>query len=145
MAIQARVALQARAIGAALAAKTAAAQAAAAATAATAASAQAAVPAREEIPTDRATLFAYPLNWPALAPVLTVGGVMQQWVGDRLLEAMGADDREEVEPLADFVTEQLRAATGAGEVLGELETVLDEEALPFVLKLWRMLVHYSKQ
>jgi hypothetical protein len=38
---------------------------------------------------------------------------------------------------------KLGARCAARDILEELELVLDEDAAPFVLKLWRMLVYYS--
>lgn len=88
----------------------------------------------------RDELFAYPLNWAALDKHDIISEVMAAWVSKKIVEYLG----EEEDQLRDFIVNKLRAHCRPVELLEELGMVLDEDAaLPFVLKLWRMLVYYS--
>jgi hypothetical protein len=69
-----------------------------------------------------------------------VTDVMASWVSSKIVEYLG----EEESQLCDFIVGNLRAHCRPADLLEELSMVLDEDAaLPFVLKLWRMLVYYS--
>jgi RNA-binding protein 25 len=43
--------------------------------------------------------------------------------------------------LVEFVVEKVGEHLSAKDMVGELEPVLDNEAEPFVIKLWRMLIY----
>lgn len=65
---------------------------------------------------------------------------MASWVSSKIVEYLG---EEEVQ-LRDFIVGKLREHCKPGDLLEELSVVMDvDAALPFVLKLWRMLVYYS--
>jgi RNA-binding protein 25 len=64
---------------------------------------------------------------------------MASWVSAKIAEYLG----EEEPQLRDFIVGKLRAHCKPADLLEELSVVMDEVALPFVLKLWRMLVYYS--
>ena len=48
---------------------------------------------------------------------------------------------EEEQTLTDFILTKLHKRCAPSELLTELSAVLDEDALPFVVKLWRMLIY----
>lgn len=80
------------------------------------------------------------MNWTVLDKHDILNEVMTAWITKKIVEYLG----EEEEQLRDFIVNKLRARCRPAELLEELAMVLDEDAaLPFVLKLWRMLVYYS--
>jgi RNA-binding protein 25 len=88
----------------------------------------------------RNELFAYPINWATLDAQNVAEEVMRPWVATKIAEFLG----EEEESLIEFVVTSIRSHCKPAELLEELSSVLDEEgALPFVLKMWRMLAFYS--
>jgi len=93
----------------------------------------------DQIPTDRDALFAYHLDWQALDDRDIIGTVMKTWIAKKLVEYLG----EEEESLTEFILTKLQEHAPAQEVLDELSMVLEDDAVPFMMKLWRMLVYYS--
>ena len=79
------------------------------------------------------------MNWSVLDRNAIIDNVMRQWVVKKIVEYLG----EEEESLTDFIITKLHAHCKPADLLEELTMVLDEDAAPFVLKLWRMLVYYS--
>jgi len=87
------------------------------------------------IPTERAQLFAYPLDW-ALFDRAQLAPVVQRWAAKKVAELLG-----EAEPsLVDFIVQQTSAHCAPEALLAELQPVLDEEAEAFCIKLWRLLL-----
>lgn len=64
---------------------------------------------------------------------------MASWVSGKITEYLGEEELQ----LRDFIVGKLRQRCKPADLLEELGVVMDEAALPFVLKLWRMLVYYS--
>lgn len=64
-------------------------------------------------------------------PLLLAG-----WVGKKVQELLGEEPA-----FVEFVMKQLRAHTGAQAMLEALAEVLDEDAEPFTLKLWQILIY----
>ena len=62
---------------------------------------------------------------------------VQRWVNKKVAELLG----EEEPSLVEFVVEKAGEHLGAAAMVDELEPVLDTEAEPFVIKLWRMLIY----
>ena len=61
---------------------------------------------------------------------------MKAWIGKKMIEYLG----EEEETLGTFIDSKLRARCDPNDLLAELTVVLDEDAEPFMVKLWRMLI-----
>jgi RNA-binding protein 25 len=111
----------------------------------------------DKIPTDKEGLFAYRVDWDkvaqynvssiavkcsvCLSKVLTVSvqvveGTLRKWVARKIVDFLG----EEEATLIDHIVSQLNGRCAPQDLLNDLVLVLDAEAEPFVLKLWRMLV-----
>ena len=61
---------------------------------------------------------------------------LRGWIDRKMVEYLG----ESEDALTQFVLSKLRARCAPGDLLAELLPVLDDDAEPFVLKLWRMLI-----
>lgn len=66
-----------------------------------------------------------------------LGDSVQRWVSKKVTELLG----EEEPSLVEFVVEKTAEHLPAAAMVEELEPVLDTEAEPFVIKLWRMLIY----
>lgn len=93
----------------------------------------------DKIPTEKAKLFAYDVDWDAVESADIVRTSMKPWVTKKMVEYLG----EEEDTLTDFILTKLRARAPPQDILGELQAVLDEDADVFVVKLWRMLIFSS--
>jgi RNA-binding protein 25 len=94
----------------------------------------------EAIPTDRATLFAYAVDWDQFDRA-GLRATVQRWVAKKVAELLG-----EAEPsLVEFITAQVAAHVQPEALLTELLAVLDDEAEAFVIKLWRMVIFELKR
>eukprot|EP01105_Mastigella_eilhardi_P016663 TRINITY_DN380_c0_g1_i2.p1 TRINITY_DN380_c0_g1~~TRINITY_DN380_c0_g1_i2.p1 ORF type:complete len:720 (+),score=230.24 TRINITY_DN380_c0_g1_i2:316-2160(+) len=89
-----------------------------------------------KIPTDKDSLFAYAVDWATVDSSGLVENRLRPWITKKISEYMG----EEEETLINFVVSKLKEHTQPGEILQQLEVVLDNEAEMFVIKLWRMLI-----
>lgn len=90
-----------------------------------------------KVPTEDAAVFSYNMNWkdfdeggPALREKIA------KWVLKKTTELLG----EEEESMVDFIMAQVQEHVSAIKLLEELQAVLDEEAKPFVFKLYRMVI-----
>ena len=90
----------------------------------------------ESIPTSKADIFAYEIDW-ATYDAAKLSDSVQRWVNKKVAELLG----EEEPSLVEFVVEKAGEHLGAAAMVDELEPVLDTEAEPFVIKLWRMLIY----
>ena len=84
----------------------------------------------------RSALFAYKIDWSVVDSSDIVVSVMKPWITKKVVEYLG---EEEVTLIA-FIVAKLSSHCDPKELFGELEAVLDEDAEPFVIKLWRMLI-----
>ncbi|GBF89651.1 hypothetical protein Rsub_02369 [Raphidocelis subcapitata] len=91
------------------------------------------------IPATRDGIIAYPIKWahytPAAAQKVTA------WVGKKVTEMLGAEEPDFV----DFIMELLATHSAPEEVEKEAGEVLDEEAAPFVLKLYRVVIYETER
>ncbi len=93
----------------------------------------------ESIPTDQSEVFAQSLDWAVIAEHSIVALQMRPWVSKKIAEYLGDDEP----PLVDFICSKLSSRVPAIGLVEELRPVLDDEAEPFVLRLWRMLIFCS--
>jgi len=80
------------------------------------------------------------LVWPP-PPTASPPPPLADQVSKKMEEYLGEDEPT----LVNFVLDKLAARTAAAEVEAEVAKVLDEEAEPFTVKLWRMLLFEIKR
>ncbi|EYU31272.1 hypothetical protein MIMGU_mgv1a003280mg [Erythranthe guttata] len=66
---------------------------------------------------------------------------MRPWVSKKITEFLG----EEEVSLVDYIVTSIQDHVDAGEMLERLQSILDDEAEMFVLKMWRMLIFEIKK
>eukprot|EP00246_Nothoceros_aenigmaticus_P002944 TRINITY_DN13879_c0_g2_i1.p1 TRINITY_DN13879_c0_g2~~TRINITY_DN13879_c0_g2_i1.p1 ORF type:complete len:826 (-),score=228.59 TRINITY_DN13879_c0_g2_i1:352-2829(-) len=89
----------------------------------------------DTIPKTREELFAYPVDW----KIYDQHGLqerMRPWISKKITEFLG----EEESSLVEFIVSHTQKHVTAANMLGLLESILDDEAEMFVLKMWRMLI-----
>jgi hypothetical protein len=79
------------------------------------------------------------VDWAAVEARRVVDGTMRAWTLRKMKEYLG----EEEQTLTDFILAKLHRRCRPAELLSELAAVLDEDAQPFCVKLWRMLIYSS--
>lgn len=89
----------------------------------------------EQIPVETDALFAFPIDWRAVAQHAVVARKMAPWVKKKIVEYLGEEDATMVA----FVLEKLAQQAPPREILAELRLVLDDDAEVFVKLLWRKL------
>lgn len=91
----------------------------------------------DHIPDDQAGLFAYPVDWATVDRTQLVHGKLQPWIARKIIEYLG----EAEETLIQFVVGKLCAHVTPQALIDELQLVLDEDTVDFVMKLWRSLIY----
>lgn len=87
------------------------------------------------VPTDENDIFAYAIDWNVYVDA-KIDRVARKWMTKKITELLG-----EPEPaLVDFIADKLERKSAARALVADLDAVLDIESLPFVLKLWRLLI-----
>ncbi|KPI44127.1 U1 snRNP-associated protein [Cyphellophora attinorum] len=94
----------------------------------------------QEIPNDKEGLWAWEVKWEFLDEEGVIEERLKPFVEKKIVEYLGVQEQM----LVDVVVEGLRGRKGAGELVGELEGALDEEAEQLVKKLWRMVIFFSE-
>jgi len=90
----------------------------------------------DKIPTDKAALFEYSIDWELVDNQLMEKRI-RPWVNKKIAEYIG-----EPEPtLTDFICSKVLAGSSPRSVLDDVQMVLDEEAEVFVVKMWRLLIY----
>lgn len=90
----------------------------------------------EKIPTEKAELFAYSLDWTVVDKVLMEKRI-RPWINKKIVEYIG----EEEPTLVEFICSKIMAGSAAQSILDDVSMVLDEEAEVFVVKMWRLLIY----
>ncbi|XP_058193203.1 RNA-binding motif protein 25 isoform X7 [Rhododendron vialii] len=92
------------------------------------------------IPKTKDELFSYEINW-AIYDKNELHDRMRPWISKKITEFLG----EEETTLVDFIVSSTQEHVKASEMLGRLQSILDDEAEMFVLKMWRMLIFEIKK
>ncbi|XP_047967928.1 RNA-binding protein 25 isoform X2 [Salvia hispanica] len=94
----------------------------------------------DTIPKTKDELFSYEINW-AIYDQNVLHERMRPWVSKKITDFLG----EEEVTLVDYIVSSTQDHVEAGEMLERLQTILDDEAEMFVLKMWRMLIFEIKK
>lgn len=94
----------------------------------------------DTIPKTKEDLFSYEINW-AMYDKHQVHERMRPWISKKIMEFLG----EEEATLVDFIVSNTQQHVQASQMLELLQSILDEEAEMFVLKMWRMLIFEIKR
>ncbi|CAL8994270.1 unnamed protein product [Prunus brigantina] len=92
------------------------------------------------IPKTKEELFSYEINW-AIYDKHALHERMRPWISKKITEFLG----EEETTLVDYIVSSTQEHVGAERMLQLLQSILDEEAEMFVLKMWRMLIFEIKK
>ncbi|KAJ4974056.1 hypothetical protein NE237_007230 [Protea cynaroides] len=92
------------------------------------------------IPKTKEELFLYEINW-AVYDKHELHERMRPWIAKKITEFLG----EEEETLVDYVVSSTKQHVQASQMLELLQSILDDEAEMFVLKMWRMLIFEIKK
>lgn len=66
---------------------------------------------------------------------------MRPWIAKKITEFLG----EEEDTLVDYIVSNTKEHAQASKMLELLQSILDDEAEMFVLKMWRMLIFEIKK
>lgn len=66
---------------------------------------------------------------------------MRPWISKKITEFLG----EEETTLVDYIVSSTQEHVKASQMLELLQSILDDEAEMFVLKMWRMLIYEIKR
>nr|XP_043612566.1 RNA-binding protein 25 [Erigeron canadensis] len=94
----------------------------------------------DTIPKTKDELFSYRINW----AVYDKNGLherMRPWISKKITEFLG----EEEMTLVDYIVSSTQEHVTANEMFDRLQSILDDEAEMFVLKMWRMLIFEIKK
>ncbi|PIN13026.1 U1 snRNP complex, subunit SNU71 [Handroanthus impetiginosus] len=94
----------------------------------------------DTIPKTKDELFTYEINW-AIYEQNALHERMRPWISKKITDYLG----EEEDTLVDYIVSSTQEHVDAGEMLERLQTILDDEAEMFVLKMWRMLIFEIKK
>ncbi|PON59329.1 Splicing factor-like protein [Parasponia andersonii] len=92
------------------------------------------------IPRTKEELFSYKINW-AIYDKHALHERMRPWISKKITEFLG----EEETTLVDYIVSSTQDHVEADRMLQLLQSILDEEAEMFVLKMWRMLIFEIKK
>ncbi|CAI0462550.1 unnamed protein product [Linum tenue] len=92
------------------------------------------------IPKTKDELFSYEINW-TVYDKHSLHDRMRPWISKKITEFLG----EEETTLVDYIVSSTREHVKAAQMLEMLQSILDDEAEMFVLKMWRMLIFEIKK
>ncbi|KAI4328243.1 hypothetical protein L6164_020615 [Bauhinia variegata] len=94
----------------------------------------------DTIPKTKEELFSYEINW-AVYDKHQLHERMRPWISKKITEFLG----EEETTLVDYIVSSMQEHVKASQMLDLLQSILDDEAEMFVLKMWRMLIFEIKK
>ncbi|XP_068638198.1 RNA-binding motif protein 25-like isoform X2 [Aristolochia californica] len=92
------------------------------------------------IPKTKEELFSYEINW-AVYDKHELHERMRPWISKKITAFLG----EEEATLVDYIVSSTKEHVKASQMLELLQSILDDEAEMFVLKMWRMLIFEIKK
>ncbi|XP_078443020.1 splicing factor PWI domain-containing protein / RNA recognition motif (RRM)-containing protein [Wolffia australiana] len=92
------------------------------------------------IPKTKDKLFSHQINWD-IYDKHQLHERMRPWISKKITEFLG----EEEATLVDYIVSSTREHVQASQMLELLQSILDDEAEMFVLKMWRMLIFEIKK
>ncbi|XP_057948923.1 RNA-binding motif protein 25 isoform X2 [Malania oleifera] len=92
------------------------------------------------IPRTREELFSYEIDW-SIYDKHGLHERMRPWISKKITEFLG----EEETTLVDYIVTSTQNHVKASQMLELLQSILDDEAEMFVLKMWRMLIFEIKK
>ncbi|KAI8081860.1 uncharacterized protein B0P05DRAFT_636759 [Gilbertella persicaria] len=94
----------------------------------------------DSIPSSQAELWEYHVKWDELTEEL-IETKLHPFVSKKIMDLLGMEE----EDLVNYVLQFIREKKGPNELVSELEGALDEDALVFVMKLWRALIFETER
>ncbi|KAI8881728.1 hypothetical protein K501DRAFT_252596 [Backusella circina FSU 941] len=94
----------------------------------------------DSIPSSQQDLWSYQVKWDELDEEL-VESKLHPFVSKKIVEVVGMEEDD----LVNFILDFIRKHKGPDALVTELEVTLDEEALVFVMKLWRALIFETER
>ncbi|KAI8975328.1 hypothetical protein BDF20DRAFT_906703 [Mycotypha africana] len=94
----------------------------------------------DSIPSEKEDLWKYPVRWDELNEDL-INDKLHPFISKKIVDLLGMEE----EDLVSFVLQFMKEKKGPHELVAELEGALDEDALVFVMKLWRALIFETER
>uniref|UniRef100_A0A7N0UJJ6 RNA-binding protein 25 n=2 Tax=Kalanchoe fedtschenkoi TaxID=63787 RepID=A0A7N0UJJ6_KALFE len=94
----------------------------------------------DTIPKTKEELFSFEINW-TVYDQHNLHERMRPWISKKITEFLG----EEEATLVDYIVSSTKEHVKASQMLELLQSILDDEAEMFVLKMWRMLIFEIKK
>ncbi|OAD06027.1 hypothetical protein MUCCIDRAFT_155224 [Mucor lusitanicus CBS 277.49] len=94
----------------------------------------------DSIPSSQEDLWKYTVKWDELNEDL-IETKLHPFVSKKIVDLLGMEEDD----LVKFVLQFIRERKGPDELVSELEGALDEDALVFVMKLWRALIFETER
>mmetsp|Transcript_70528 Transcript_70528/g.187880 ORF Transcript_70528/g.187880 Transcript_70528/m.187880 type:complete len:345 (-) Transcript_70528:91-1125(-) len=98
-----------------------------------------------KIPTTKADLFEYPMNWNVIQDEGIVDRKLKPWVKKKVAEFLGEEDIS----MTSYILRKVELCNTAqpmlvprtpDQLVADLKELLDDDAEEFVVKMWRMLI-----
>ena len=93
-------------------------------------------------PSSDAEVLAFAVDWDTYTNYTTIFKKINTWVTGKVKSLLGGDEPS----LVEFIIQKLRdAKPRATDLITDLESMLEDEAEPFVVELWRVLIEETKR
>ena len=89
----------------------------------------------EKIPTKKTELFKFPINWEIIEKNNILEKRLRPWIVKKIKEYLGTDE----ENVINLIMKKVKKKSPPQEIEDKMETVLQDEAEDFVVKMWKIL------